>query len=313
MAKIKNTDTETKRSFLQMMGDIGKKYKKLFICIGIVALIFLAVIVIVSQIHAEKAMDLTKAQIGKCYMETQDEYTTIHYFTSDGAARFFVHYEDGKVGFVTGSVDEVTDQYHFKISLWGTPYLIYTNSVTPAIFDENGDIIKYGFPWQRISLEEAREFEQKCYEEYALKNCTHTFGNAQITVEATCSQNGKSKQTCSVCGYEKITETQKREHNYVNKVCTVCGEKKKAEISNIKANTWYTYDSVLHVQNCLVKNAVSVNQGKKMSVQYFAVCQYCHAIEESSKLAGPEVNYEVKKVHYCSECGEQTLVKLKIE
>ena len=70
-----------------------------------------------------------------------------------------------------------------------------------------------------------------------LKNHTHTYGDWEITVPATCTTTGIKTKTCSDCG-DSVTETiEKTDHNYVDTVvkptytakgytlhkCSVCG------------------------------------------------------------------------------------------
>lgn len=95
--------------------------------------------------------------------------------------------------------------------------------------------------------------------------------------------------------------------------CTIGSFQKVAQKSEIEPNTWYIYDNVLCFQNCELKDVVSVGQGKALLVQYYAVCQYCHTIDDVSELAGPEVNYDVERIHYCDVCERSTLVKFKID
>ena len=55
----------------------------------------------------------------------------------------------------------------------------------------------------------------------------HTWGNPQVDIEPTCGTRGQSVVTCEDCHVKKtiILEPTGR-HNYVNGVCTVCGNKR---------------------------------------------------------------------------------------
>ena len=69
----------------------------------------------------------------------------------------------------------------------------------------------------------------------------HAFGDWTVTKEATCTENGERKTTCTVCGYEKTEVTDKAEHSFGDYVsnndatteadgtktreCSVCGYK----------------------------------------------------------------------------------------
>lgn len=106
--------------------------------------------------------------------------------------------------------------------------------------------------------------EADCVSPRTCKNCGATEGEAighsytyEITKEATCAETGERKCTCTVCGYtctetiEKTghkwkdaecdsprvcsvcgeTDGEPLGHNYVNGVCTRCGERESADIS----------------------------------------------------------------------------------
>ena len=50
----------------------------------------------------------------------------------------------------------------------------------------------------------------------------HTFSDWNVTKEASCTEKGEKKATCTTCGYEKTEITDKAEHTYTNGVCS-CG------------------------------------------------------------------------------------------
>lgn len=146
-----------------------------------------------------------------------------------------------------------------------------------------------------------------------VKKLDHDFDQSVTIKEATCTNNGETSHTCRVCGYTETQKTEKLEHKYKNKICTECGAKKPVQKAyDVEPNTWYVYDNILYFQNCKLINAVSVKGGQAMMVTYKPVCQHCQVIDDGTSMAGPEVDYEVKKIHYCDECGKQTLVWFKI-
>ena len=50
----------------------------------------------------------------------------------------------------------------------------------------------------------------------------HSFVDWQVTKEASCTEEGEKKATCTTCGYEKTEITDKAEHSYKDGIC-VCG------------------------------------------------------------------------------------------
>lgn len=308
------------KKIVRNLSNFIKKYKKMLISVSVALFLCVVTIIAVFAIRSRQAQELQKAQIGKCYKETTyDSWSgrsvKIYYFMENGYTSVVVNYgyrADGMVEHVWGSLDDKTNYNPFKVSFFGETY-IYGNRLVK--FNENNEIVECrGESWELISLEEALEFEKESRKLWAQSNCKHEYGDLVVAAVATCSESGKETQTCKKCSYVKVNVIDKLSHKYVNKICSVCGTEWVPEKSDLKPNTWYTIsDGVLHVQNCLVESAVSVSQGKAMSVMYYAVCQHCHVIDNMWKLAGPEVNYEVKKIHYCSECGRETLVRLKID
>lgn len=54
----------------------------------------------------------------------------------------------------------------------------------------------------------------------------HQWDEGTVTKEATCKEAGSIKYTCTVCDYEKPTTIPAtKDHNYVDGVCSVCGDK----------------------------------------------------------------------------------------
>lgn len=53
----------------------------------------------------------------------------------------------------------------------------------------------------------------------------HTYGNWSVTENATCTEKGSKKRTCTGCEAYETQEIDALGHNYVNSVCTVCGSK----------------------------------------------------------------------------------------
>ncbi len=61
------------------------------------------------------------------------------------------------------------------------------------------------YHWHAATCEHTTEVSGKA---------AHTFGDWTVTKEATCTEEGERKATCTVCGYVKTEITYKTEHNY---------------------------------------------------------------------------------------------------
>ena len=59
---------------------------------------------------------------------------------------------------------------------------------------------------------------------------SHTYGAWVTTTSATCTTNGTRKRTCTACGTTENQGIAKLGHNFVNRVCTRCGEKQELVI-----------------------------------------------------------------------------------
>ena len=69
------------------------------------------------------------------------------------------------------------------------------------------------YHWHAATCEHTSEVSEKA---------EHTFGEWEVTKEASCTEKGERKATCTTCGYEKTEITEKSEHTYTNGIC-VCG------------------------------------------------------------------------------------------
>ena len=58
----------------------------------------------------------------------------------------------------------------------------------------------------------------------------HTYGEWQVTKQATCTADGTKTKTCTGCGATQTEVIAKLGHNFVNRVCTRCGEKQELVI-----------------------------------------------------------------------------------
>ena len=58
----------------------------------------------------------------------------------------------------------------------------------------------------------------------------HTYGEWKVTKQATCTADGTKTKTCTGCGATQTEVIAKLGHNFVNRVCTRCGEKQELVI-----------------------------------------------------------------------------------
>lgn len=80
------------------------------------------------------------------------------------------------------------------------------------------------------------------YKEYRCSLCGETYRTStgmatghepkltypETVTAATCTSSGVAKQRCAVCGEEYTVTLPKKEHNYVDHICTFCGEADQA-------------------------------------------------------------------------------------
>ncbi len=54
--------------------------------------------------------------------------------------------------------------------------------------------------------------------------CAHSYSNWTTEVEPDCTHEGSKSRTCSKCGEKEVKAIPAAGHNFVDGVCTVCGE-----------------------------------------------------------------------------------------
>ncbi|MBQ8836390.1 MAG: hypothetical protein IJ002_02650 [Clostridia bacterium] len=79
---------------------------------------------------------------------------------------------------------------------------------------------------------------------------THTFENATVTKEPTCSEEGESTSSCA-CGAKKVTSVPATgKHTYVDGKCSVCGAEKKDDLYVNLINSWKEIDGfAIRIEN----------------------------------------------------------------
>ena len=317
-------EPQQKKRFWESVRLFCRSNKTLLIIILLALLAVLLVIKIIDMKHDRAALseEIRQAQEGMCYQFDytgyNDDYRTVYcteiwYFKDGKYSSLYAAYYDQDREVIEDFYSDLSDtskDYTVEISLFGQPVL----NGKKITVDEDMHILYYNSSkGAQISLEEAVALEKEYKREYTVENCWHEFGTAKVTKKATCTSKGEEKQVCKLCGYEEIAETPKTDHHYENKVCSVCGAKKEAERSDIKANSWYTYQDVLHFQNIELQNVFTVSNGKGMMVSYWFVCQHCHTVDDTLQMNVPQFNYDISKIFTCDECGKMTTVKLVLE
>lgn len=286
---------------------LKKHQKRIILCVAVTIAIVLTWFLISAIYNAVLTCRVQSYLDGKVFIDRSE--TCIHITAFNGNMMSNEYWWKEKT--TSGDINEGFP-YKVKgsigsneVDFWSKHDGEWLHHFSATVNEDNSVVPKYD-EWEETTIEEVNALRITTL-------CDHTFGQEVTLREATCSESGEKSLTCSKCGYTETQPIEKLEHNYVNKKCTVCGQAKRlSKAYNIEANTWYTYNNVLHVQNCKLVNVVPVRQGKAMTVLYYAVCQHCHGVDDESKFAGPEVNYPVQKIHVCDECGKETLVKFEI-
>ena len=131
---------------------------------------------------------------------------------------------------------------------------------------------------------------KNCKFEEKTENCT--YGEAEVTKEATCTEKGSKKSTCTLCKAEKTEEIPAKGHTWGDwtastadtskhtHTCTVCKTATESESHDWK----YTYkDSAQHTAKCSKCNATKVeNHTLNTSTGKCSACQYDSTAIEAS-------------------------------
>lgn len=204
-----------------------------------------------------------------------------------------------------------------KVSLFGGDIAIqekgdgYWSTAVLLVLRDDGSVVHFTYHpsdpvWEQINKDELAQMK-------AVFLCDeHTFSKWETIDPAGCTNKGKQERICQKCGYAETQSIESLGHKYQNKICSQCGAEKQPEKSQMEANTWYTYQDVLHFQNIELRNAFSVSQGRGMMVSYYFVCQHCHVIDENVQQSVPEFNYDINKMFTCQQCGKITTVKIEL-
>lgn len=226
-------------------------------------------------------------------------------------------YNNGNIIHCVGNVTTFDHKYRIVASIFSNKIEIQAKyphgwiKVQSVYLDNNDEVRLYSYTnnavpnWKETTIDEIESLR-------SVALCAHELNEPVITKQATCSDPGEKTQSCKKCTYKEV-QPYYVNHNFIDKLCTVCGYEKAAEKSDIEPNTWYTYSDVLYFQNIKLVNAFPVSNGKGMMVSYYFVCQHCHTVDDSMQASVPENNYDIEKVYTCDECSKYTTVKIKID
>ena len=122
--------------------------------------------------------------------------------------------------------------------------------------------------------------------------CSHIWKDGAILKESTCTAEGKKQKVCENCKKVIEIETPALGHNFVNRVCTRCGEKEPG-------CTTHTYGDWV-----ITKNATCVAEGSKKRT-----CTVC-GVEEVETIPATGVHtygeWQVTKQATCTADGTKT-------
>ncbi|MCI5582324.1 MAG: leucine-rich repeat domain-containing protein, partial [Anaeroplasma sp.] len=146
----------------------------------------------------------------------------------------------------------------------------------------------------------------------------HTYGEFVVTKEATHTEDGSKKQTCSVCGYENVVVIEKLGHDLVHHdakdpTCTEIGWNEYYSCSSCDYTTYQEIAAIGHTYGNLVP-AVSATCEDDGNVAYYQ-CSACNKYfnenrEEIDTIVVPATGHtyedwsidEIEHWHQCS-CG----------
>ncbi len=307
-----------KKTFKQQISNLVnycKKYKTVILIAIAVLLAFIIVTSVYSLVISSKVKFQIEDKVfiyGNCHLYAfKNGHIAQESWYPDGV------YHIDHIIYSNGNITTFDHKYRIVASIFSNKIEIQAKYPhgwinVQAIYLDHNDVIHI-YSHSQTEVENWRETtidEIESLRTVAL--CKHELSEPVITKQATCTITGEKTQSCKKCTYKEV-QPYYVNHTYVNKVCTVCGYKKRAEKSDIEPNTWYTYSDVLYFQNIKLVNAFPVSNGKGMMVSYYFVCQHCHTVDDSMQASVPENNYDIEKVYTCDECGKYTTVKIKID
>ena len=104
----------------------------------------------------------------------------------------------------------------------------------------------------------------------------HSIGDWKVTKEASCTEKGERKGTCTICSYEKTEGIDKAEHTYTNGIC-ICGLPEGFVL--IPAGTFqmgssFGYDSNKPVHEVTITKDFYMGKYELTQAEYEKYCSY---------------------------------------
>ena len=129
------------------------------------------------------------------------------------------------------------------------------------------------------------------WDEMEVDFCSHIWKDGETLLEPTCTEAGKKQKVCENCGKLLEVEIPALGHNYVNRVCTRCGEKEPG-------CTTHTYGDWI-----ITKSPTCIAEGSKKRT-----CTVC-GVEEVETIPTTGHKWANGK---CTVCGEALVIGANI-
>ena len=155
--------------------------------------------------------------------------------------------------------------------------------------------------WNAIEIGEYNTALQNATIHYNYVHHDHTYATQKTA--ATCTENGYTTYTCTICGHNYNDDfTYRISHNYVNGVCTMCGK----EDPDYVAPHTHSYASTVTAPTCTEKGytTYTCSCGDSYVADYVDALGHDNQIENAKAATCTEAGYTGDKV--CKRCGAET-------
>ena len=155
--------------------------------------------------------------------------------------------------------------------------------------------------WNAIEIGEYNTALQNATIHYNYVHHDHTYATQKTA--ATCTENGYTTYTCTICGHNYNDDfTYRISHNYVNGVCTMCGK----EDPDYVAPHTHSYASTVTAPTCTEKGytTYTCSCGDSYVADYVDALGHDNQIENAKAATCTEAGYTGDKI--CMRCGAET-------